>query len=196
MVHIQHFQRCDKNKFSGDAFACQSFYKNKNIYINLNSRCHSPYILVYKDPLYITYLLVSVPSILTLRYMCSSVIPTNDNVISIKHIMWQTTSPDKVDNNCIQLLHQPWFHQIYPQISKTLQQTQAYLYSYKRISNNTNMTFVMLQIHHFPIDLYLQRSVFFPLVSVSHGEAHWGGFDFRFFRSQTVWAGGVAGGLS
>ena len=47
-----------------------------------------------------------------------------------------------------------------PNISKTLQQTQAYLYSYKRISNNTNMTFVMLPIHHFPIDLYLQRSVF------------------------------------
>ena len=38
----------------------------------LQSRWHSPYILVYKHPL-LTYLLVSVPSILTLRYSGSQV---------------------------------------------------------------------------------------------------------------------------
>ena len=47
-------------------------YVQNIIYIQyLKSTWHSPYILVYTDPL-LTYLLVSVPSILTLRYtyMC------------------------------------------------------------------------------------------------------------------------------
>ena len=53
-----------------------------NSYSNGKSRWHSSYILVYKYPL-LTYLLVSVPSILTLRYMnkliANAVIIANQN---------------------------------------------------------------------------------------------------------------------
>ena len=59
-------QRGDKPGCTAYCFKDGNFIEVLYIYTVIESRWHSPYISVYKDAL-LTYLLVSVPSILTLK---------------------------------------------------------------------------------------------------------------------------------